>query len=427
MPRKPDPLPDKDKLLELARAHGSLRQVSIALGWASGTLAVKLNKPENADLKRELLAIIATAPEPVDPEENRDELKVVNLTEENRVLRKQIRDYRKQLASQEEFFDRIVEICKVRVDTPRYSTRAQSKKKPANSVIAPIYDCQFGQFVRPTDTPGNQGGFSVDVFDQRLARWVEGVCQVIARRADGYRIEELFLPFGGDQVEGDEIFPGQAWQLEIDPMEQMFQLATKMDSAIKEVIRFAKQEVGIPKIAVYGVTGNHGKVGGRRGGARPRTYNWDYGFLRLMRDKLRAEPIDQFAVELGGSLFFRAGGHEFQMVHGDEIRGWGGLPFYGLSKFDARSIRLHNRIYRYLLMGHHHQAAEVPNGAGETIVSGDWVGANNLSGVITAASRPQQKVLFVAAKWGIAATERIYFAEAAEAYTPTHMHEVSPA
>lgn len=426
MPPKAIPLPDREKLLELAREHGSKRQMSIALGWSPGQLAVRLRAPEHAALNAEITAIIEARPEPAEmPEEgNRDELRIVNLTEENKVLRRQIRDYQKQLASQEEFFDRITDICRVRVDTPRYSVRTQSKRKPANSVIAPIYDCQFGQFVRPTDTPGNQGGFSVDVFDARLARWVDGVCGVISRRSSGYRIEELFIPFGGDQVEGDEIFGGQAWQLEIDPMEQMFQLATKMDTALREVIRFAKEEIGVPKIAVYGVTGNHGKVGGKRGGARPRTYSWDYGFLRILRDKLREQPIDQFAVELGGSLFFRAAGHEFQMVHGDEIRGWGGLPFYGLSKFDGRSIRLHNRIYRYLLMGHHHQAAEVPNGAGETIVSGDWVGANNLSGMITAASRPQQKVLFVAEKWGIAATERIYFAEAEEAYTPTHIHEV---
>lgn len=419
-------LPPEDELLALAADHSSFRSLSEALGLNGASLAPKLGR--TPALKAKVAAALKQpSREPIEPVDEREELKSVALMDENRVLRRQLNDARKSLASQQDFFDRIVDICKVRVDRPTYAVKAQSRTKPANSVIAPIYDCQFGQFVRPTDTPGNRGSFSVDVFDARLKRWVEGVCGVIARRADGYRIDELFLPFGGDQVEGDEIFGGQAWQLEIDPMEQMFQLAVKFDSAVRRVVKFAKEDVGIPRIAVYGVTGNHGKVGGKRGGARPRTYSWDYGFLRLLEMMLRAEPIDQFAVELGGALFFRAGGHEFQMIHGDEIRGWGGLPFYGLSKFDGRSMRLHNRAYRYLLMGHHHQPAEIPNGAGETIVSGDWVGANNLSGMITAASRPQQKVLFVSEKWGVAGTERIYFAEAEEAYAPTRIHEVQSA
>ena len=339
-----------------------------------------------------------------------------------KALKRENADYAKVLATQEQFFQRIVEATRLPVTSPTYNTSKQDKRKPTRSVIAPIYDQQFGQFVRESDTPGNRGNFSVKVFDQRLARWVEGVTSVIRQYATAYRLEELIIPFGGDHVEGDEIFAGQPWQLELDPAQQVWQLALKMDSAIREVVKFAKKEVGIPFIALYAVTGNHGRVGGKRGGARPATYSWDWLFETILFDRLSNEPIDEFAIEPGGSLFFRCAGHEFQAIHGDSIRGWGGLPFYGLTKFDGRSIRLHNRVFRYLLMGHHHQPATIPNGAGETHVSGDWVGANNLSGMITAASRPQQSVIFVAEKWGITGTERIYFTEAETAYQPSAIH-----
>ena len=74
-------------------------------------------------------------------------------------------------------------------------------------------------------------------------------------------------------------------------------------------------------------------------------------------------------------------------------------------------------------MGHHHQAGEIPQNTGaETIISGDWVGANNLSGIITAASRPQQKILYVAEKWGITSTERIYLTDDADAYEQSPIH-----
>jgi hypothetical protein len=63
----------------------------------------------------------------------------------------------------------------------------------------------------------------------------------------------------------------------------------------------------------------------------------------------------------------------------------------------------------------------------ETIVSGDWVGANNLSGVITAASRPQQKVIYVAEKWGVSSTERIYLTDTDAALEPSPVYGLSAA
>lgn len=359
------------------------------------------------------------APKPVDDPER---IALERAKEEIRVLRRENREYAKKLASQQQFFEGIVDATRVEVETPKFKTARQAKGKPSNSIITPIYDQQYGQFVRPSDTPGGRGNFSEKVFDERLARWVNAVCEIAAARADSYRIDEWIIPLGGDQVEGDEIFAGQAWQLEMGPPRQVWELSLKMEEALRTVIRFGKEELGVPFIALYGIPGNHGKVGGRKAGARPSDYSWDWLHHMILFDRLRKEPVDQFAIEPAGSLFFYAAGHEFQAIHGDEIRGWGGIPFYGLTRFDGRSIRLHSRIYRYLLMGHHHQSAEIPNGAGETIVSGDWVGGNNLSGMITAASRPQQKVLFVSERWGIDGTERIYFQEADDAYVSTRIH-----
>lgn len=356
------------------------------------------------------------------PVDDPDRIALQRAKDEIKVLRKDNREYAEKLASQKEFFEEIVEATRVSAQIPTFRTKRQGKSKPANSIITPVYDQQFGQFVRPADTPGGRGNFNEAVFDERLARWVNAVCEISAARAENYRIEELIIPMGGDQVEGDEIFAGQAWQLEMGPPRQVWELSLKMEEALRTVVRFAKEEIGVPYIALYGVPGNHGKVGGRKSGARPSDYSWDWLHHMILFDRLRAEPIDQFAIEPAGSLFFYCAGHEFQAIHGDEIRGWGGIPLYGIARFDSRSVRLHNRVHRYLLMGHIHQRAEIPNGAGETLVSGDWVGANNLSGAIQAASRPQQAIHFVSRKWGVDGGERIYFQEADEAYTPTPIH-----
>jgi len=341
-------------------------------------------------------------------------------------VKKDNKQYAKRFASESIFLDEIKDIVKLPVKTNDYDVFHQPSGRPEESCIAPIFDQQYGQQVVKSDTPGNKGEYNTAIFDTRLERWVDAVTGIIAKRAEGYNITELIIPLGGDQIEGDEIFAGQAWQLEISPTEQVWQLSVKMTVALKKVIKFAKEEIGIERIAIYGVDDNHGKVGGKKSGARPAKYSWNWLFQQILFENLSGEPIDEMAAEPGGALFFYCQGHEFQLIHGHQIRGWGGIPFYGLQKFEAKSIRLHNRLYQFLLMGHIHQPAEISNGAAETIVSGDWVGPNNLSGLIVAGSRPQQKVIFVSQRWGIDATERIYFEEADIAFQPTEIYGELP-
>lgn len=420
--------PPDDELVVLVREHGSTVAAARAIGVSQAAFDRRIGKRglrERAALARVEHRTAHASPAGPAPVDDPQRVRITQLEAEVSHLRRENRAYEQALAGQEQLFDRIVQESRFPVEVPKITPAKQDRRKPARSVICPIFDQQFGQHVRPTDTPGNRGGYSTGIFDGRLARWVDGVTGNIRDYAQSHRIEELIIPLGGDQVEGDEIFAGQAWQLELDPCRQVIELVARMEQALRTVVRFAREEIGAKFVAIYGVDDNHGKVGGKKAGARPATYSWNYLFQMWLFDRLRAEPVDQFAAEPGGSLFFRAAGHEFQLIHGHQIRGWGGLPFYGLTRFDGRSIRLHNMIYRYLLMGHHHQPAEIPNGAGETIVSGDWVGANNLSGMMTAASRPQQKVLFVARKWGITETARIYFQEADEAYAPATVHGIA--
>lgn len=426
--------PDDDTIIALVREHGSATAVSRHLG-------IPRNSFQHHIEKRGLLARCAEArqehtvanrrpieqhpvtaePAPVDDPQR---VRIDQLSAQVATLKRENTAYAKALAKQEEFFDRIVEATRVPVEQVKLKPpRKRKPSLPHRSVVAPLYDMQFGQLVRQSDTPGGRGQFNTKIFDERLARYVDGATGNIRDYAQSHTIDELIIPFGGDHVEGDEIFRGQPWQLELDPCRQVWELTLKIHDAIERIVRFAKEEIGVPHIAMYGTGGNHGKVGGRQKGATPASYNWDILFLTILFDRLRGLPIDETAIDAAGSVFFYAAGIEFQMVHGHEIRGWGGLPLYGLQRFDARSVRLHNRLYRYLLMGHHHQPAEITTGSGaETIVSGDWCGANNMSGIITAASRPQQKLLFVANKWGITETARIYLTDAETANAPSPIY-----
>lgn len=419
--------PGRKEVLAALKAHnGVVAQAALSLGVSEttmGRLVARHSLKETLAEIRERAAVEERAKRarPVtDPERVQED----QLREEVKLLKRENSDYAKALASQEGLFDRIVEATRISVEKPAYKPARQKATLPARSVVLPIYDLQFGAHVVASDTPGRKGSYDSRVFDQRLARYIEGVEGSLRDYAASHRLQEALIVLGGDMVEGDEIFPGQSWQLELDPPRQVWELAVKLGDALQRIIATAKSEFGIPKVGIYAVPGNHGKVGGKRGGARPTTYSWDWLLFKILADRLRAEPVEHFAIEPGGAVLFGAADFVFLAIHGDEIRGWGGLPFYGLTKFDGRAMRLHQTVYDYLLMGHHHQPASIPNGSGETIVSGDWMGGTNLSRMMTAASRPQQNVLFVARKWGITEVARIYLQSAAQAYSATPVHRV---
>lgn len=401
---------DREQLIAEVEAHGSIKDAALAHGakpdtvrkaWSEIGLPKRPNgpKPRGLDLDKRPIR---------DPERIRED----QIEAERKHLRRENTELREELANREAVVGRILDAARMPVDVPRYTVAKQDRALPVRSAVLPVFDCQFGQLVRPEDTPLGVGEFNTGIFDQRLQRWLEAVTGSMRDYAASHRIEELVIPFGGDNVEGEDIFGGQAWQLELDPARQTVEFARRWTGVLQELIAFAKEEVGIKRIAVYAVPGNHGKVGGKRKGATPSTMSWDWLAMEWLKDALRAEPIDVWGIEPGGALLFESMGHLFLTIHGDEIKGWGGLPFYGMTRYDGRAMRLTGEVYDYCLMGHHHQPASIPNGSGgEFIVSGDWVGGNNLSRFLAAASRPQQRLLFVSEKFGITENVPIYLAE----------------
>ncbi|MBX6362186.1 MAG: hypothetical protein IRZ03_19210 [Acidobacterium ailaaui] len=270
-------------------------------------------------------------------------------------------------------------------------------------MILPLFDMQFGQLVRPEDTPGGCGGFNSDVFRKRFDRYVQAVGANALDYAHSHTIENVAFVFGGDMVEGDgTIYRGQSWQLEMDAAEQVVRLKDILASGLDELIGLFKEEIGVKRIAVFWIPGNHGKAGGKRAGATPATLSYDYLLGRWMQETLKNYPVDRFVVEPGGEILFDSRGWIFRVIHGDEVRGWGGIPFYGLTRMDAAAVRLHNIVFDYLLLGHHHRAASIPIGAAEHLMSGDWVGHNNMARTGSAPlGRPSQWQYFVAKEYGV--------------------------
>jgi len=415
--------PSPQEIIDAVAAYGSIRKASAACGWARSSvqdwIAEHGIKAEVEAAKARALAASEHVEAPMVPSpDDHDAIRLVGQAAEIRALKRALKQHQEALANRAEVVQQIVDAARIPVEAPAFAIAPQDGELPERSIVLPIFDLQYGQFVRPEDVPFGKGGFTEAIFDDRLAAYVDKVCRFLRDRAASTRFTEAHIVLGGDLVEGSDIFAGQTWQLHSDPVRQTLDLRVKLRGALLTMIRFLREQLGARVVAVYAVPGNHGKLGGKRSGAMPTTASWDWLLGELLRDDLSGH-VDLFVNESAGALMFETLGHTFLTVHGDEVKGHSGIPFYGLTRFDGRAIRLAEAVYDYCLLGHHHQPATIPNGSGgEFIMSGDWVGGNNLSKWIVAASRPQQRVLLVGAKYGVATDERIYFDDRTARHRP---------
>ena len=406
--------PSNDVIAQTYSELGSIRKTAEALGWSPTVLREWARKDPAlgeifyGDRDRSLRTSLASK------------------DAELRELRRETKKLAEIVGRRQEWVAEVVEAARVPVKVPTYYPRATKPdgKLPQRSIVIPVFDLQYGSQVRGDEVVLGRGGFDASVFDARLAAYVEKVTALLSARAASVRFSEMNLILGGDLVEGDQIFAGQQWQLDCHPIRQVLDLRVKLGAALEYLISFAYTQLGVEHVAMYGIPGNHGKVGGKRSGSVPPDYSWDWMATELIFDQLREQRIDLRVNEAGGAILFETLGHTFLVTHGDEISGHSGIPFYGFAKADGRYLRLSQVLYQYHLCGHIHQPANLPNGSGgATIVSGDWVGPTSLSRTIIAGSRPQQTVLLVARKHGLVEENHIYLDDP-ETRKPATVHRV---
>lgn len=249
-------------------------------------------------------------------------------------------------------------------------------------------DLQVGELVDITTT-GGLGQYNRDVFELRANILKHKVERIIRGHQQMYPIRTLNILGLGDFVEGMNIYPGQLSHLDMDLMEQVFTGAAK----VAEMIVYWTGLVD--HINLFGVLGNHGRIG--RKGELPVTANMDYLFLKyvelLLKDYVEAGTV---TCEFPKSFFqvVERQNHRFFLVHGDDIKGWMSLPWYGAQRAVSKWQELIQERFDYFIFGHHHTTATWEANSKEVIANGSFVGTNEYSAkIMNIGGRPSQ-ILF---------------------------------
>ena len=150
--------------------------------------------------------------------------------------------------------------------------------------------------------------------------------------------------------------------------------------------------------------GNHGRRGPKKDyyGAWD---NWDYLISEIAATHCRDIENISFNIPDAFSANVDILGHGFGVCHGDDIKSWNSIPWYGLERRSRRLMALNScqgRRVRNFVYGHFHKPAMVDEFDGETLVNGPWIGTDpyvyeSLSGY----TMPSQLIHGVHEKHGI--------------------------
>ena len=327
---------------------------------------------------------------------------LVNLDDDARVrvLRRQVARLQKQVHAKqtglELLKDAFVEAYSEELDIKQPVYSPKQSKKPLEIPILHITDVHFGK---------RTATYNIAVAEERMRMLAEKTVKLVELRRSVSKIDELHIFLGGDFGEGEgAIFPGQALEIDQDVVGQLVKEGPRIMT--EQFLLFMSH---FKKLVVKAVPGNHGRIS-RFAAKRNNFDNWFYLGLRHMvdnslssKDRARIEwdlPFDRVA---GNEWYAHHKTFDYghMLVHGDQIRGALGFPWYGVGKKLSGWADL-VPDFSYLWMGHFHtQAAYVINKrmvlAGGTPESSNAYAAESLA----AGGDPVQRLAFFGEKHGL--------------------------
>lgn len=280
-----------------------------------------------------------------------------------------------------------IEIAPVTPPVPLVPRLGAQARRPEYAV-ALLSDLQTGKI-----TPD----YNSEVAYGRVMAYADKVIELAKIQELHHPVRHCVVPMLGDMVEGVDIFPGQQWLIDSTLYAQVFNTTPViLADFVRRLLTY------FDTVTVYAVDGNHGRLG-RRGQFGPMD-NADRMVYRILALLLRDEP--RFAIHMrdpeGERNWYQVmelGAYSALLIHGDQVRGHSGFPWYGLGKkvqgWGSGGLGADSG-FQDVFMGHYHQLARIPLNHRSVWVNGSTESTNTYAAESLAAqSEPSQWLLFI--------------------------------
>jgi len=272
-----------------------------------------------------------------------------------------------------------------------------ARVKDEEVAVLHVSDLQIGK-VTPT--------YDVEIAKGRLLELARRTCACIDAHRAHAKVTDLRVYLGGDLVEGESIFAGQAFEISEGVG---LQAMKSTPDGLEAMLLILAQHVD--RLHVLSVSGNHGRSAPRSIGSAPQS-NWDHVSAVILRERMRHVDTARITWDIPDNWYATDDvlGWTNLITHGDLIRGgFAGFPFYGVGKKMAGWSDSIPKHWDNLLFGHFHQMASGRVNTRAYYANGTLESDNSFARAeLAACGIPMQRLLFMNERHGVIADRPIY-------------------
>ena len=275
--------------------------------------------------------------------------------------------------------------------------KPSGKNKIKEHAVLVLSDGHHDQRVTPEECGGLEE-YNFDISCARAENLVESTIDWTQHTLQNFEFQTLNIFSRGDSTSG-EIHGAKDRSEYRNQIKNCLAIGQLHALMIRDLAPF------FPQVNVVCLSGNHGRRSHQKDyhGAQD---NWDYLIAEVARMHLRDIPNVNFTIPNSWAANITIDDVCFHLTHGDDVRGWNGVPFYGLVRRQRNLMALApvqpGPPPRYITMGHHHVAGSLADVNGELLLNGAWVGTDSYAYNSFAGYRePCQLLHGVNSKYGV--------------------------
>jgi hypothetical protein len=273
-------------------------------------------------------------------------------------------------------------------------TKRSKKGLIAETLVLVLSDEHADLTVKP-EAVGGLERFSFDVACCRAELLIETIIDYILHI--NHKFDRIVVFALGDHVSG-EIHGGTK--------HTVYQNAIKNALAVGQLHGLMLTELArhFEVVDYIGLSGNHGRRSVKKSYHEPHD-NWDYLVHKTAEAHCRGNSRIAIVTPEAFSVTFDIDGHAFGLAHGDDIRSWMGIPFYGIERRNRRLTSLmaaNGRTVNYFIFGHFHSLSSMADLKGEVIINGAFPATDPyVFNAFSGWREPMQLLFAVHKKYGV--------------------------
>lgn len=249
---------------------------------------------------------------------------------------------------------------------PKAKRLSQKQKVIRESLVLHLSDEHADTVILPHQCGGLER-FDFPIALRRAEQLVDTTVKFSQRTLNNYQFDTLVIIAHGDHTSG-EIHKA------VEHSHYRNQFRNSLAIGQMHSLMFRDLAPHFENINILYVPGNHGRRTPKKDyhGAWD---NWDYLVAETARMYCSDLENVTFQIPDSFSAALDIEGYGFHISHGDDIRSWNNIPWYGIERKTRRLSGLSTimkKRFHYYCFGHFHNIATQPVLDGETLINGSW-------------------------------------------------------